>query len=61
VESVTEALTRWRAGERVQVLRTELLNVLADVPDPRDPRGVRYSLMALLAVAILATAAGMRS
>ena len=60
MELVTEALTRWRAGERVQVLRTELLDVLADVR-PRDPRGVRYSLMALLAVAILATAAGMRS
>jgi hypothetical protein len=61
VDSITEALARWQAGERVQVLRTELLDVLAQVPDPRDPRGVRYSLMALLAVAILATAAGMRS
>jgi len=28
---------------------------------PRDARGVRYSVMALLAIAILATAAGMRS
>jgi predicted transposase YbfD/YdcC len=61
VESVSEALTRWRAGERAGVLRAELLDVLGEVPDPRDPRGVRYSLMALLAVAILATAAGMRS
>lgn len=61
VDSITEALARWQAGERVHVLRTELLDVLAQVPDPRDPRGVRYSLMALLAVAILATAAGMRS
>lgn len=61
VDSITEALARWQSGERVRVLRTELLDVLAQVPDPRDARGVRYSLMALLAVAILATAAGMRS
>ena len=38
------------------MLRTEFLDVLASVPDPRDARGVRYSVMALLA-----TAAGMRS
>ena len=43
------------------MLRTEFLDVLASVPDPRDARGVRYSVMALLAIAILATAAGMRS
>ena len=61
VSSVAEALDRWRAGERTQVLRTEFLDVLASVPDPRDARGVRYSVMALLAIAILATAAGMRS
>ena len=60
VESVAEALDRWRAGERAEVLGTEFLDVLASVPDPRDPRGVRYSAMALLAIAILATAAGMR-
>lgn len=58
--SVTEALDRWRVGGGVPVLRTELLDVLASVPDPRDRRGVRYSLMALLAIAILAVAAGMR-
>jgi predicted transposase YbfD/YdcC len=34
--------------------------VLASVPDPRDPRGVRYSVTALLAIAVVATAAGMR-
>jgi predicted transposase YbfD/YdcC len=38
-----------------------LLDVLKTVPDPRDPRGVRYPLWGLLAIAILATAAGMRS
>ena len=59
-ESVAEALDRWRAGYRVQVLRSEFLDVLALVPDPRDPRGRRYPLTGLLAIAILATAAGMR-
>jgi hypothetical protein len=60
VSSVAEALDRWRAGDRVQVLRGEFLDVLATVPDPRDPRGRRYPLGALLAIAVLATAAGMR-
>lgn len=54
------ALERWRAGEGAQLLRSDLLDVLASVPDPRDRRGRRYSLMALLAIAILAVAAGMR-
>jgi hypothetical protein len=61
VESVTEALNRWRAGQRAPTLSSELLDVLASVPDPRDPRGRRYRLAALLAIALLATAAGMRS
>jgi predicted transposase YbfD/YdcC len=56
VESITLALDRWR----VEVLRSELLDVLALVPDPRDPRGRRYRRGGLLAIAILATAAGMR-
>ena len=34
--------------------------MLGSVPDPRCTRGRRYSLAALLAIAILATAAGMR-
>lgn len=37
-----------------------LLEVLASVPDPRDPRGLRYPMGLLLAIAVLATAAGMR-
>ncbi|UWP81771.1 transposase family protein [Dactylosporangium fulvum] len=37
-----------------------LLHVLAAVPDPRDPRGVRYPLTALLAVAVCAVLAGHR-
>ena len=44
VSSVAEALDRWHAGERVPTLSSELLDVLASVPDPRDPRGRRYSL-----------------
>lgn len=60
VSSVAEALDHWRAGDRVDLLRSELLDVLAAVRDPRDPRGRRYPLAALLAIAILATAAGMR-
>ena len=60
VESVAETLDRWRAGERVEVLRSDFLDVLASVPDPRDARGRRYLLAGLLAIAILATAAGMR-
>ncbi len=55
VESVAEALDRWCAGERVEVLSSEFLDVLAAVPDPRNTRGRRYSLVALLAIAILAT------
>ena len=60
VESITLALDRWRAGDGVDVLRSEFLDVLASVPDPRDTRGRRYPLAGLLAIAILATAAGMR-
>ncbi|MGH3632364.1 MAG: ISAs1 family transposase [Sciscionella sp.] len=41
--------------------REQLLSVLARVPDPRDPRGVRYRLPPVLAVAIAATMAGSRS
>jgi hypothetical protein len=32
--------------------------VLAEVPDPRDPRGIRYQLATLLAVAVCAVLAG---
>ncbi|WP_275106763.1 transposase family protein [Nocardia brasiliensis] len=41
-------------------LDSGLLNVLRTVPDPRDPRGLRYPMAMLPAMAILATAAGMR-
>src|SRR3954471_12202424 len=36
----------------------DLLTALARVPDPRDPRGVRYRLASLLAVAVCAVLAG---
>jgi predicted transposase YbfD/YdcC len=38
-----------------------LMAHLAWVPDPRDPRGIRHSLVSLLACAIAATIAGARS
>ena len=40
---------------------TRLLDLLATVPDPRDPRGVRYRLSGMLAVAVSAVLAGARS
>lgn len=41
--------------------RTDLLTVFARMPDPRDPRGVRYRLAGILAVAVCAVLAGARS
>jgi predicted transposase YbfD/YdcC len=38
--------------------RLGLVDVLGDVPDPRDPRGIRYRLASLLAVAVCAVVAG---
>jgi predicted transposase YbfD/YdcC len=40
---------------------SQLLELLARVPDPRDPRGVRYRLDGVLAVAVSAVLAGARS
>lgn len=39
----------------------ELLAMLAEIPDPRDPRGVQYALVYVLAVAIVAVLAGATS
>src|SRR5690349_9949172 len=39
----------------------DLLSVLAKVPDPRDPRRIRYPLSAVLAVAVCAVMAGASS
>jgi len=41
--------------------RGGLVLALAAIPDPRDPRGVRYPLTALLAVAVCAVLAGASS
>jgi hypothetical protein len=41
--------------------RGGLLHAVAAVPDPRGPRGVRYPLTALLAVAVCAVLAGASS
>lgn len=38
-----------------------LLTALANIPDPRDPRGIRYPLAAVLAVAVCAVMAGASS
>ena len=38
-----------------------LLELLVRVPDPRDPRGVRYTLSGMLAVAVAAVLTGARS
>ena len=40
---------------------SQLLDLLATVPDPRDPRGVRYRLAGVLAVAVSAVLTGARS
>ena len=38
-----------------------LLDVLAQVPDPRDPRGIRHPLSAILGLAVLAMLTGVKS
>jgi hypothetical protein len=47
--------------EPVVAVGEGLLEVLAEVPDPRDRRGRRHSLVSLLAIAIAAVQAGARS
>ncbi|MBY0227712.1 MAG: transposase family protein [Gemmataceae bacterium] len=36
-----------------------LMEALAQVPDPRDPRGLRHPLAAILALAVVAILAGL--
>ena len=38
-----------------------LLDVLAQIPEPRDPRGVRHPLSAILSLAVLALLTGAKS
>ncbi len=55
-----DALVR-RDPVPAEVVPAGLLDALAQVPDPRDPRGVRYDLVPVLAVAVCATMGGARS
>ncbi len=48
------------AGSNAHV-RTDLLTVLARVPDPHDPRGVRFPLAGLLTIAVCTVLAGAKS
>jgi hypothetical protein len=48
-------------GNELDADISELLAMLAEVPDPRDPRGVQYALVYLLAVTIVAVLAGATS
>ncbi|MGH8826479.1 MAG: ISAs1 family transposase [Jiangellaceae bacterium] len=49
------------ASTTCQDRTVELLRLLGRVPDPRDPRGVRYPLAGMLAVSVTAVLAGARS
>src|SRR5574337_2232683 len=72
LDGVTKPTTRTRGHTRVPSSPTlpaktsttrheRLLAALEAVPDPRDRRGVRYSLAGVLALAVTATVAGCRS
>jgi len=58
-----EKLEHLPAGDRVLLAGQcpSLAEHLADVPDPRDPRGVRHTLTSLLLAAVAAVLAGARS
>lgn len=63
ISAALEQLSDLPAGDRV-VLAAQcpgLLDYLARVPDPRDPRGVRHTLTSLLLAAVAAVLAGARS
>ena len=64
ISPALEQLRGLPAGERELLAAghpVRLLEYLARVPDPRNPRGVRHSLCSLLAAAIAAVLAGSRS
>ena len=48
-------------SETVAEDRAGVLSVLARIPDPRKPRGVRHRLAAMLGLAVCAVLAGARS
>ena len=43
------------------VVPMSLMEALAEVPDPRDPRGVRHPLTAILGLTVVAVLSGMKS
>src|SRR5690242_15071181 len=60
--SLIDRLTARTGGVSVELPQVPaLLQALARVPDPRDPRGVIHPLVSLLAVAVAAVLAGARS
>lgn len=60
--SLIDRLAARAQGVYVEPPQTSaLLNALALVPDPRDPRGVIHPLPSLLAVAVAAVLASARS
>lgn len=50
-----------KAGASSRERAGDLMTALSSVPDPRDPRGVRYPLAGVLAVAVCAVLGGARS
>ena len=63
ISPALEQLQELSAGERLVLAGQcpSLAELLAQVPDPRDPRGVRHTLTSLLLAAVAAVAAGARS
>ncbi|GAA1574226.1 hypothetical protein GCM10009827_115100 [Dactylosporangium maewongense] len=60
--SLIDRLTARTQGVSIDPMQTPaLLQALARVPDPRDPRGVIHPLPSLLAVAVAAVLASARS
>src|SRR6516165_7986320 len=51
---------RWRSGMEAPAVPASLWEVFAALPDPRDPRGRRHPLPALLSLTAVALLAGMR-
>jgi len=60
ISSALEQIQELSAGERLVLARQcpSLAEHLAQVPDPRDPRGVRHTLTSLLLAAVAAVVAG---
>lgn len=56
--SVSPASTEADGPGQVELTRPLLTEVLARIPDPRDPRGVRHLLGTVLAIAQAAVVAG---